>query len=87
MAAVPGGGSWMTLRQIISLFVGMGCAPQEFPGQDVVPFVDWQVYYLQSIDGVAFVDLTPYELDERIAPTVLETWERALGVTIPRSVN
>ena len=77
----------MTLRRIVSLFVGMGCVPQEFPGQPVVGGAKWDIYYLGSPDGYGFVDLTGYELDERIAPSVLEAWERVLGVNIPRGLN
>ncbi|HXQ12156.1 MAG TPA: hypothetical protein VN805_14265 [Caulobacteraceae bacterium] len=75
----------MTLRQIIDLFVAMGCEPQEFPGQDVSPLTTWEVYYLRAEDNPdCFVDLTGYDKDEPIAPSVLETWERTLGVQIPR---
>jgi hypothetical protein len=75
---------WMTLRRIIDLFVAMGCDPREYPGQEVEAFADWQVYYLYSPLNDCFVDLTGFDLDDHVAPTVVETWERALGVTIPR---
>lgn len=81
--AQPVGAPWPTVRQVIDLFVAMGCEPQEFPGEDVVPGLDFQVYYLYSAQTDGIVSLTGFDLDERVAPSTLENWERALGVEVP----
>ncbi|HEY5072061.1 MAG TPA: hypothetical protein VII63_08520 [Caulobacteraceae bacterium] len=75
---------WLSVRKVIELFVAMGCEPQEFPGQDVAAFADWTVRYLYDRASDRFVDLSDFDLDDRVAPSTLETWERVLGVSIPR---
>ena len=77
-------GGWLTVRQVIDLFVAMGCEPQEFPGEDVTPLIDWTVYYLYSPINECFVSLVGFDPDDMIAPSTIEAWERALGVPIPR---
>ena len=77
----------MPLRQVVDLFIAMGCEPQEFPGQDVFAGADWQIYYLYSPMNDCLVDLTGLDMDDLIASSTIETWERALGVSIPRRMN
>lgn len=79
---------WLTVRQIVELFVAMGCVPQEFLGTDVEPWADWQINFLRNPENDdCFIDLSGYALHQRIAPSVLESWERALGLEIPRGNN
>ncbi len=87
MTAQRVGWPWLTLRQIIGLFVAMGCEPQEFPGEEVHAWADWHVYYLYNPETGGFVSLVGYEDDELIAPSTLESWERSLGMEVPKPNN
>ncbi len=78
---------WLTVQQAVDLFVAMGCEPQEFPGESVKPFVPWTVYYLYSPENDSFVSLVGYDMDDQIAPSTIENWERALGILIPKPNN
>jgi hypothetical protein len=74
---------WRTLVEVISLFVGMGCEPQEFPGEDVLPHADWQVHYLFNPVNGAIAVLPDIGSDDEVAPSVLAALERTLGVEVP----
>jgi hypothetical protein len=77
----------MKLRQIIDLFVAMGCEPQEVEGETVRAGSDWEVYYLYNPRNDRVVSLVGIDLDDSVAPTTLETWERTLDIQIPRRLN
>jgi hypothetical protein len=81
------GGSWWTLRQVIDLFVAMGCEPQEFRGQDVVAGAKWQVRYLFNPATGTFVALRDLKPDSLISPSMLASWERALRIELPKPDN
>jgi len=65
----------------------MGCSPQEFPGEEVEAFGSWTVCYLYSPDTDAFISLVDFAMDDYLAPSTLESWERALGMEIPKPGN
>lgn len=81
------GGSWLTLRQVIALFVAMGAEPREFPGEDVAPGAAWTVRYLYNPENGAFVSLRDLEPDTLVAPAMLASWERVLRIELPKPDN
>lgn len=75
---------FLSLRRVIDILVAMGCEPQEFPGTDVLPGLDWTVHYIYSPETEGFISLEGYEMDDLVAPSTMDSWERALGTEIPR---
>jgi len=82
--AHPFGAPWLTPRQLIELFVQMGCELGELPRPLEGPDGPRRVRYLYSPMTDDFVSLLDYEPDERIPPSEVENWERRLGVVIPK---
>lgn len=79
-----GGKPWFKLRELIDLFVAMGCQPQQFQGEEVEAFGSWVVCYLFNPETETFVIVEETDMDRHIAPTVLESWERTLCIEIPK---
>ena len=81
MSPVPVGGPWLTLREIIQLFVAMGATQGELEviGSDG----KYRVRFLHNSENDEFVSLAGYEDDERVAPSELANWQRVLGINIP----
>lgn len=79
----PFGVSWPTLRELIDLFVAMGCVLGELPRDLREPGSD-PVRYLYSSVTDDFVSLLDYQDDERVPPSEVANWERRLGIDIPK---
>jgi hypothetical protein len=82
--AHPFGPRWPTLRELIELFVMMGCVQQELSGHLEGPDGSHPIRYLYSPVTDDFVSLLNYEDDEGIPPSEVANWERRLGVSIPK---
>jgi hypothetical protein len=75
---------WLTIEQVVDLFVAMGCEPREFAGVDVAPFAKWRVRFLRSPVNGRIVSISWFLPGDRVAPSTLDSWERVLGIQIPR---
>ena len=78
------GAGWFTVRQLVELFVQMGCVLNEMPGHLEGPDGSHPIRYLYSPETDDFVSLLNYEDDEYVPPSELANWERRLGMEVPK---
>jgi hypothetical protein len=78
------GGPWLRVGKIIELFSAMGCTLGELPQPIHGSLGTWRVRYLYSPETENFVSLSDLDDDEFISPSELESWERVLGIEIPK---
>ncbi len=82
--AYPFNVRWLTLKQLIELFVTMGCVLNTLDQHLEGPNGAYPVRYLYSPMTNDFVSLLDYEDNEKIPPSEVENWERRLGIEIPK---
>ena len=82
--AHPFGVAWLTLREIVSLFVQMGCTVNDLDAEIEGPDGSHCVRYLYSPVTKDFASLSDFDDEDRIPWSVVEGWERRLGVEIPK---
>jgi hypothetical protein len=74
-----------SVKQLIELFVAVGCELGELPGHIEMPGgATHKVRYLYSSVTDAFVSLSNLQDDERMPPSTVANWERRLGLEIPK---
>lgn len=78
------GGRWLTLREVVDLFVAMGCEPREVVNRPVVAGEAWEIRYLFNPRTGTFVNLRELRPDDLIAPAMLASWERTLRIELPK---
>ena len=78
-----GAGGWPTVRELVTLFVQMGCVLHEMPGHLEGPKGSRPIRFLYSPEIDDFVSLLNYEDDERLPPSEVANWERRLGIEVP----
>jgi hypothetical protein len=83
--AHPFGVAWPTIRQLIDLFIAMGCTLGELPGRIQGPHGTTPVRYLYSPITNDFVSLSDYDDGEHVPPSEVANWERRLGLEIPKT--
>jgi hypothetical protein len=84
--AHPFGVAWPNLKQLIDLFVAMGCELGDLPGTLSEPDgTTHKIRFLYSPTTDDFVSLSDYEDDEYIPPSEVANWERRLGMEIPKT--
>jgi hypothetical protein len=80
-----GGGKWPKVKEVIGLFVDMGCqtlmAPKSLiePNGDEIP-----IRFLYNPDAKVFVVLDEYDDDMIMTPSEIDYFERRLDIAIPK---
>ena len=80
-----GAAKWPTVRELIGLFVAMGCELRDMQHDLTGPDGTKRIRFLYNPETEGFASLNGYEDDERIPPSEIEQMERRLGVVIPRN--
>ncbi|MBV8449932.1 MAG: hypothetical protein JO357_16910 [Hyphomicrobiales bacterium] len=82
------GGPWLSVGKLIELFTAMGCVLSELPGtliyKDGAPR---KIRYLYSPEADDFVSLGDLDDGDRLPPSEVESWERRLGIQIPKGAD
>jgi hypothetical protein len=78
-------GRFWTVRNIVNVFLQMGCEHHiAEPCEDDADGSFFGVSYLLNPDNKAFVPLVDLGDDEEVSILEVESWERRLGIEIPK---
>jgi hypothetical protein len=86
MAAQPIGGSrWPKVKEVLGLFVAMGCETLWLPGNLIEPNGDeTPIRFLYNPASKVFVVLDDYDDEMRLTPSEIDYFERRLDIEIPK---
>ncbi len=74
----------MSVGRVIALFTAMGCELRPLTGRLSGPDGSEPIRFLYNPETEGVASLSTYDDDDRIPPSQIDQWERALGVEIPR---
>ena len=83
-----GGGRWPTVKEVLALFVAMGCEIRKMPTALINEDGDeTPIRFLYNPASKVFVVLDEYEDGMMMAPSEIDHFERRLDVEIPKKDN
>jgi hypothetical protein len=86
VAALPiGGGDWPFVKDVIALFVAMGCEVRMMPGAIIDAASEGApIRFLYNPAAKVFIVIDDYEDDMKMTPSEIDYFERRLDLEIPK---
>jgi hypothetical protein len=78
------GGVFPTVAKLIELFTAMGCELHTLNRALEGPQGETDIRFLYNPDTDQFASLSGLDDDDRVPWSLVESWERNLGVEVPR---